>query len=201
MRRRTFIDRVARLGVAAVALTAPAAIRTALAGPAVAQGLFIHDSPRPLPGLDIKDADGKPAPLPAGKTAVLNLWASWCLPCVAELPALDRLKPQADALGVAVIALSLDRMGASAARQAFGRIGITTLDIRVDDTRRAAEVLAAPVLPTTILVDREGREAARFIGPAAWDSPPALALVRALAAGKTLSPDMAPPLVKAGMAP
>lgn len=188
---------VLTLIAAALCLPAPASARAA-------QGLFIHATPKPIPALDIRDGEGRPFGLASleGRAVIVNLWASWCLPCVAELPSLDRLKPLAEAEGAAVVALSLDRMGANAVRAAYGRIGITGLDIHVDDTRAAAETLSVPVLPTTLLIDRKGFEVARFIGPAQWDGPEALALVRALAAGKTITPDMAPPLVKhTGMAP
>lgn len=170
----------------------------------VAQGLFIHEAVKAIPALDIRDGEGRPFALASlhGRAVILNLWASWCLPCVAELPSLDRLKPLAEAEGAAVVALSLDRMGASAVRAAYGRIGITGLGIHVDETRAAAEALAVPVLPVTILIDRKGFEAARFIGPAQWDGPEALSLVRALASGQTITAKMAPPLAKhTGAAP
>lgn len=175
-----------------------AALASAVSPPAwaarVDQGLFVHPAPSPLPALSIKDGDGKPAAL--RYPLVLNLWASWCLPCVAELPSLDRLKPLAETEGVGVVALSLDRMGAGAVKPAYARIGAVNLDIHTDDTRMAAETLGVPVLPVTLLVDGQGREVARYVGPAAWDGPQGVALVRALAAGAPITPAMAPPPVK-----
>jgi thiol-disulfide isomerase/thioredoxin len=164
-----------------------------LAGPAAAKpatGLVVHDQPRPLPALDIRDEDGRPVPLGTGPI-LLNLWASWCGPCVAELPTLDRLAGRGGP--VAVVALSLDRAGRIAVRNTYGRNGITRLEVRTDETRRAAEVLDAPFLPVTLLVDAQGREAARFLGPAAWDGPQAAALLEALAAGRPLAGLEAPP--------
>lgn len=180
MRRRTFV-----LAVATLAAWRPAW------GKKAEQGLFIAARPQPLPPLSIADGDGRPVTLEF--PLVLNLWASWCLPCVAELPALDRLKPDADTLGVSVVALSIDRAGAAAVRPAFARIGVKNLAIRTDDTRQAAEALKVPVLPVTILADRDGREVARYVGPAAWDQ--AGGLMAALAEGRAVTPDMAPPLV------
>jgi thiol-disulfide isomerase/thioredoxin len=179
----------------------------ALARPSLAakvpQGLFIHESPRPVPPVDIRDNAGRPAGFDTfrGRPALVNLWASWCLPCVAELPALDRLKPLIEPEGARVIALCLDRSGAIGAVNTFARLGIKTLDVHVDHERRSGELLAAPVLPTTLLLDRNGAEVARFVGPAAWDGPESLALMRALIAGRPLTPDLAPPLVKATTAP
>ncbi|MEW5727415.1 MAG: TlpA disulfide reductase family protein [Pseudomonadota bacterium] len=187
MHRRAFL-------LASLAAAAAPAARAARAR----QGLFIHETPVPLPALSVKDGDGRPVELQY--PLVLNLWASWCLPCVAELPALDRLKPWADARGVAVVALSLDRAGAAAVRPAYGRIGVTNLAVHTDDTRLAAETLKAPVLPVTVLVDRQGREAARYVGPAAWDQ--ARDLVTALAEGRPITAAMAPPPAKhTGAAP
>lgn len=197
MRRRAFV-------MAACALWATsAAARPALAAPKGARGLVIHERPRPLPAVDIRDGNSQPAGLDTlrGKPVLLNLWASWCMPCVAELPALDRLKPALDAKGVALMALSLDRAGKTAVVNTFARLGITALDIRTDENRTAAEKFEAPALPVTLLVDREGREVARFIGAAEWDGPDAARLLDALAAGQPLTADMAPPPVKLGAAP
>ncbi|MBI3446369.1 MAG: TlpA family protein disulfide reductase [Magnetospirillum sp.] len=191
MRRRAFI-----LTALAMGLGRPAFAKGA-------RGLVIHDSPIPVPALDIRDAESKPAGLDllAGKPVLLNLWASWCMPCIAELPALDRLKPGLEAKGVALVALSLDRSGKIAVANTFARLGIKALDIRTDETRSAAEKLQAPALPVTLLIDRQGREIGRFIGAAEWDGAEASRLLDALASGARLTPDMAPPPVKVGTAP
>lgn len=167
------------------------------------QGLFVHPAPRPLAPLDIRDGESRAAGLDSfrGRPVLVNLWASWCLPCVAELPALDRLKPAIEPEGIAVMALCLDRSGAIGAVNTFARLGIKNLAVHVDYQRKAGEAFAAPVLPTTLLVDAEGREVARYVGPAAWDGPEAMALLRALKAGTPLTPAMAPPQVKPGAAP
>ncbi|MGE5503539.1 MAG: TlpA family protein disulfide reductase [Actinomycetota bacterium] len=165
-----------------------------LAGPAAAKpqtGLVIHPQPRPLPALDIRDDDGRAAGLESlqGRPVLLNLWASWCGPCVAELPTLDRLHARGGT--VAVVALSLDRGGRVVVRNTYGRLGITALPVRTDETRRAAEDLGVPFLPVTLLIDRQGREVARFVGPADWSK--ADALLDALAADRPITADMAPP--------
>lgn len=187
MDRRT----VLRLAAAALVVS-PLPARAAR----TAQGLIVHDRPRPLPALDIRDAQGAAAGLETlrGRAVLLNLWASWCMPCVAELPALDRLKPRIEPRGVAVVALSLDRAGKTAVTATFARLGLSNLAIHTDDSRRAAELLSAPVLPTTLLIDRQGSELARFVGPAEWDT--ATALMDALATGHPLTTEMAPPLAK-----
>ncbi len=191
MPRRAFLAALAALG-----LPLPARAK-------VAQGLVIHDAPKTLPPLDIRDGDGNPAGLEAlrGQAVLLNLWASWCMPCVAELPALDRLKPKAAAKGIAVVALSLDRGGKIAVVNTYARLGISALAIRTDDARAAAEKLNASVLPISLLLDAQGREVARYVGGADWDGPQAAAMLDALAAGRPLTPDMAPPLARVTIAP
>ena len=183
--------------------TAALAAHPALAAPKGLRGLVIHDQPRAVASIDIRDAESKSAGLEIlkGKPVLLNLWASWCMPCVAELPALDRLKPALEAKGVALVTLSLDRSGKVAVANTFARLGIKNLDIRTDENRVAAEKLDAPALPVTLLIDSQGREIARFIGAAEWDGPEAAKLLDALAAGMPLMPDMAPPPVKLGAAP
>jgi len=162
----------------------------------IATGLIVADAPAPVPNLDIRDGDGNDAGLgrSRGRAVLLNLWASWCLPCVAELPALDRLATTAK--GVEVVALSLDHNGAPAAKAAYARMEITHLSVRVDAQLRAGEALAAPMLPVTLLIDAQGREVARFVGAADWDSPLARSLLDALAAGRPITTEMAPPKAK-----
>jgi thiol-disulfide isomerase/thioredoxin len=166
----------------------------------IAKGLIIADPPVLLPALDIQDGDGNAAGLALlrGRAVLLNLWASWCLPCVVELPSLDRLAPVSAADGIDVVALSLDRTGAPAARAAYARMGIKSLALRLDAERRAAEALAATMLPTTLLIDARGREMARFVGAAEWDSPQARPLLRALAEGRKITADLAPPPARSG---
>ncbi len=164
----------------------------------VAQGLFITDPAKPLPEIDIRDNQGQQAGVAtwAGKPALVNLWASWCLPCVAELPALDRLKPMIEAEGLRVIALCLDRSGAVGAVNTYARLGIKNLFVHVDHQRKAGEAFGVAVLPTTLLLNAQAQEVARFVGGAAWDGPESLALLRALIAGKKLEAAMGPPLVR-----
>jgi len=190
MNRRSLL-----LGAAAL-LTSPAQAKPA-------QGLFIADSPKVLPALDIRDENSRAAGLDtlSGRPVLLNLWASWCGPCVAELPMLDRLKPRLEDKGIALVALSLDRSGKIAVANTFARIGITALGIRTDESRAAAEKLDAAVLPVTLLLDREGREVARYVGAADWGSPPAQALLEALATGRKPTPEMAPPQLRFTSAP
>ena len=112
-----------------------------------------------------------------GKIVVLNLWATWCTPCVAEMPMLDRLQQQLEDTGVVVVALSLDTGGPEAVRTFFQEHGIKHLGIYVDPSMQAQGDFKVIGLPTTILIDRDGRDRGRVVGPAEWDNARAADLV------------------------
>jgi thiol-disulfide isomerase/thioredoxin len=112
-----------------------------------------------------------------GRIVVLNLWATWCTPCIAEMPTLDQLQAQLEPLGVVVIALSIDRGGPQVVRDFFDDHDIEHLGVYVDPTMRAQSDFNVIGLPTTILIDREGRDRGRIVGPAEWDDARAADLV------------------------
>jgi thiol-disulfide isomerase/thioredoxin len=112
-----------------------------------------------------------------GRIVVLNLWATWCTPCIAEMPTLDQLQQQLEPLGVVVVALSIDRGGPKAVREFFDEHGIEHLGVYVDPSMRAQSDFNVIGLPTTILIDREGRDRGRIVGPAEWDDAKAADLV------------------------
>ena len=134
---------------------------------------------KPVPPVHFLDEQGNQVSLERfrGSIVVLNLWATWCTPCLAEMPMLDRLQQQLKGVGVVVIALSIDRDGAPAVREFFNRNGIRHLAVYVDPTMRAQSTLATFGLPTTILIDKQGRERGRLVGPAEWDDASAADLV------------------------
>lgn len=175
-------------------LLAAALPASSLAAAATNTGLYLHPAPIPLPPLGMLDGDGKPVGLESlhGRAVLLNLWASWCAPCVAELPALDRMKPLLARNGIAVVALALDRGGAETSRATFARLGIQSLDIRTGDPRSLTEMLGARVLPITLLIDRSGAEIGRVVGAADWEGASAARLLAALAESRPLTADMAP---------
>lgn len=134
---------------------------------------------KPAPLLTFLDEDGAKLTLEKfrGRVVVLNLWATWCTPCIAEMPMLDRLQHQLEDVGVVVVALSLDRGGPQAVREFYDEHGIEHLAVYVDPTMRAQGDLNAIGLPTTILIDREGNDRGRIVGPAEWDDAAAVDLV------------------------
>ena len=133
----------------------------------------------PAPLVTFLDGDGAKLTLERfrGKIVVLNLWATWCTPCVAEMPMLDRLQQQLESVGVVVVALSLDRGGPETVREFFDAHGIEHLGVYVDPTMRAQGDLKVIGLPTTILIDRQGDDRGRIVGPAEWDEARAADLV------------------------
>jgi thiol-disulfide isomerase/thioredoxin len=112
-----------------------------------------------------------------GKVVVLNLWATWCTPCIKEMPMLDRLQQQLESVGVVVIALSLDSGGPEVVKAFYEEHGIEHLKIYVDPSSHALGTLHVIGLPTTILIDREGNDRGRVVGPAEWDEAAAADLV------------------------
>lgn len=138
------------------------------------------ERPAPLPGFAFTGPGGEAMDLDdlRGKVVLLNLWATWCAPCVEEMPALDRLQAQLGGDAFEVVALSLDRGGREQVEPFFGKLGIGSLAVYLDTEGASMKALAPRGLPTSILLDREGREVGRLEGAAEWDSPDALRLIR-----------------------
>jgi thiol-disulfide isomerase/thioredoxin len=135
---------------------------------------------KPVPAVRFMDASGRGMTLEdfRGRVVVLNLWATWCTPCVAEMPMLDRLQQQLGDGDAIVVALSIDRGGKEAVQEFYQKTGVTHLKVFVDPTMRAQSDLGLLGLPTTLIIDREGRERGRLVGPAEWDDEAAVDLVR-----------------------
>jgi thiol-disulfide isomerase/thioredoxin len=141
--------------------------------------LIVHDLPLPRIEAAFDDSNGNPVRFAdyAGKVVLLNFWATWCPPCRAEMPSIDRLAGDMAGDDFAVIALSSDRGGADRPTRFFQEIGIKNLDVMLDSSRKVAREAGILGLPVTLILDRQGREIARLIGDAEWDSPEAKALL------------------------
>ncbi len=138
---------------------------------------------RPLPeGLAFTDAEGRETRFEAfrGRALVVNFWATWCPPCVAEMPSLDRLHAQVARDGIEVLALSSDRGGRAQVEPFYGRTGIRNLGIWLDPRGAAGRALGLRGLPTTVILDRRGLEVARLEGEAEWDHQAMVAAIRRL---------------------
>ncbi|GIX26889.1 TlpA family protein disulfide reductase [Pelomicrobium sp.] len=135
---------------------------------------------RPVPPLRFVDADGKPRALAdfRGRVILLNLWATWCPPCRKEMPSLARLQEKLGGPDFEVVALSIDRGGLFAVQSFFDEMDLRHLKIYVDASAEAMAALGAVGLPTTLLVDRKGRELWRVVGPVEWDKPEVVERIR-----------------------
>ncbi len=140
--------------------------------------------PRKLDDLHWVAADGGPVSLSdfAGKGVVLNLWATWCVPCVREMPALDGLAQAVAASGVVVLPLSSDRGGAAAVQQFYQQRGIKRLPVMLDPRSAVAEALNVRGIPTTLLIDKQGQEVGWIEGAVDWTSADAITVVKKVAA-------------------
>jgi len=141
--------------------------------------LVVHPEPRPLIEERFEDQYGNPGTLAdyQGKVVVLNFWATWCPPCRAEMPSIDRLSGEVAGEDVEVIALSMDRFDVGRILSFFKEIEIENLRV-LQDKRGAVQRRAGVLgLPVTVILDREGREIARVQGEAEWDSPEVKAIL------------------------
>jgi thiol-disulfide isomerase/thioredoxin len=150
------------------------------AGAQAPTGFAVHESPRPLPDIQFENGKGEAMSLAdfRGKVVLLNIWATWCAPCRREMPTLDRLQATLGGPDFQVVALSLDRKGLPAVQEFYAELDLETLPIYVDQSGAAQRALSVLGLPTTLLLDREGNEIGRLLGPAEWDSPGMVSFIR-----------------------
>jgi thiol-disulfide isomerase/thioredoxin len=122
---------------------------------------------------EVKGLDGT-----KGKWMVLNLWATWCMPCREEMPSLDKLatlRPD-----IAVVAVATGPNPLPAIHSFLDKAGVHTLTVLRDPTQDLAHQMAVMGLPVTVIVNPEGMEVARLIGGADWSAPETLAVLDAL---------------------
>jgi thiol-disulfide isomerase/thioredoxin len=154
---------------------------TAAAG---ALPLVMRTQPIPLPELRVLDGAGRPVELASlkGKVVLLNIWATWCPPCRQEMPSLDRLQAQLGGADFQVVALSMDTgaKGLELVKSFYASEGIRHLAIYQDAEANAIFKLKAVGVPTTLLLDRQGREIGRMSGTAEWDAPKIVDALKAL---------------------
>ena len=147
--------------------------------------LTMATAPLRLPDLAFLDADGQPKKLSdwRGRTVLVNLWATWCVPCRKEMPALDELQGKLGGPGFEVVAINIDTRD-PAKPKAFLKDGnLVKLGYFTDSNARVFQDLKAVGralgMPTSVLVDGQGCEIATIAGPAEWNSDDAIKLIRA----------------------
>jgi thiol-disulfide isomerase/thioredoxin len=130
---------------------------------------FLHD------GREMTLADFR------GKAVLVNFWATWCAPCLKELPSLDRLEADLGGDDFEVVAVAADPKGPDSARAFLDKLQIENLKLYADPSLSLAIATGgSSVLPVSILYDAHGREVGRLVGDADWASPEARALIRAV---------------------
>tara|TARA_B100001093_G_scaffold514290_1_gene587992 strand:+ start:762 stop:1331 length:570 start_codon:yes stop_codon:yes gene_type:complete len=112
-----------------------------------------------------------------GNVLLINFWATWCAPCIREIPSIARLHTKKDGQNFKVLPISTDAKGADAPLKFLEKINQTNLPIYVDTKMMLARAMGVITLPTSILVDRHGNIIGRLVGTAEWDSAEALALI------------------------
>lgn len=152
--------------------------------PELASVLTPTDPPVAPAPITFTDKNGTPHQLAEflGHGMVINLWATWCVPCVAEMPALAALARTLAPDDIAVMPLSSDRGGLAKVQTYFDEHHISGLPILLDPKGSAGEAWGARGIPTTLIIDRLGRERARAEGAANWATPAAAELIRKLVA-------------------
>lgn len=169
------------LATPAAALSPEAIARLEAARSGEMTRLVFHETPRDRVEVPFDDSEGNPVSFAdwEGEVVFVNFWATWCPPCLKEMPAIDRLSAALDG-EIAVLAISTDRGDAEKPRRWLAENGIQNLALLHDRALRTAAASAILGQPTTLVLDRQGREIARFQGDAEWDSPEAQAILRAI---------------------
>ena len=153
---------------------------------AVAEGSMVafvkHPDPKEVPPLSFLDGAGAAHDNSVfkGKVTLLNLWATWCAPCRKEMPELAKLQRELGGADFQVVELSEDLKGYEASAAFLKQVGAENLTLFADDKAKALDALLAPGLPVTLLLNRDGKEVGRLLGPAPWSSDEAKVIIKAV---------------------
>ncbi len=141
----------------------------------------LSDEAKPAPPAPFRDGEGRERTLAdfAGRVVLVSLWATWCVPCRAEMPTLDALQGKLGGKDFEVLAISQDRAGPVKAKAFMDEIGVKHLPFYIDATMKSGRSLGAYGLPTAILYGRDGREIGRIAGEADWAGADAIRLIEA----------------------
>jgi len=140
-----------------------------------------YPKPRKLPHFTFETGDGATKSLAdfRGKVVLLNIWATWCVPCRKEMPQLNTLESDLGGKNFQVVAVNIDRGGPDKARNFLNETGATDITLYTDPSGKLFVTLKAVGMPTTLLINRDGKEIGRLVGPAEWASPEAKKLIEA----------------------
>lgn len=173
-----------KAGSQVCAAAKPLAARLAPLSKGEVAALNVAADPEPFPAISFNGPDGAPLDVSAfkGKTLLLNIWAAWCVPCRAEMPALDRLQKQLGSSSFEVVAINVDTSHLEKPKALLSELGVGALkfysDPKAEVFFRLRQTGGLTGLPTTFLIDPAGCEIGRMSGPAAWDSVDAVKLIK-----------------------
>ncbi len=139
----------------------------------------IHGEPKALPDISFMDADGQQTSLAAfrGKLLLLNIWATWCPPCIEELPSMIQLANRLNDQSFAFVALSADRDPFERVPEFLQRHELTDLPVYYDSNLSVSRALGINHMPTTLIINPSGEEAARLEGTFDWNDETAIDLI------------------------
>jgi thiol-disulfide isomerase/thioredoxin len=148
-------------------------------------GEFIPASPLlPAPAISFVDLAGNTVSLSefTGKIVLVNLWATWCEPCLREMPSLERVQSR---LGekIGVVAISEDRGGSKTVEPFIDKLGLRSVKVYLDPKSAIERAFKVQGLPTSFLIDRKGRVLGRVEGAAEWDAPKLLEVLKSFLGG------------------
>jgi len=173
------------LGVAAWTGLGRATVKAALIGtpktsPTLVVERFQGGAPKPVAPFSFVDGEGRRTELAdfAGRFVLLNVWATWCAPCVREMPSLDRLQAALGGKDFQVVALSVDRGGRNVVEPFLKKHELQNLALYLDQQAAVLDVLGSREVPATLLIDPDGREVGRILGAVEWDAPEIVAFLR-----------------------
>ena len=179
--------RVAHAGACAQSLDLAQAIDPLAHGELAA--LTLATQPNPLGAIAFDDDAGMKTTIASfkGRAILLNLWATWCVPCRQEMPALNRLQGALESKDFTVVPINIDQKRLDKPRAFLKEIGATSLPFYSDSSADILQALNGKGLPTTVLIGKDSCEIATMAGPAEWDSPEAKALIERIGKDGTTS--------------
>lgn len=148
------------------------------------KNVTLLESPRELPQISFKDGDGNTRSLGEfeGQVLLVNFWATWCAPCREEMPSLDNLQRELGSDDFSVLAIGQDLQGIEKTKKFLKALKVEHLDAYNDKTVKSGRAFGVFGLPATLIIDRNGNEVGRLVGPAEWDSYEAIELLKAVIA-------------------
>lgn len=158
------------MGLMAVGLFAVAALELRRPAPAADMVELLNKEPAKLSSFFDEAGEAVTIKSFRGKTVILNLWAPWCVPCLKEMPSLDRLAARLPETDFAVVAVTMDPVGPSASKAAFDGMALKRLKLYLDPDGRVGPEVGARGFPTTLILGADGAPLAYREGAADWDS-------------------------------